>query len=102
MKFTNSKYLTIQDLQSEEYKAVKEEIKGYKEKEFIENLAIYSINGTNTNKEILKIESVEIVKDHDIIVPWVSLIARDSNNFYQISMSFYDCSNNFTITFSRK
>lgn len=102
MKFKTSEYLTVADLKSEDYKALKEQLKAYKEKDFINDICIYSINNTNTNKEILKIESVEIVKDNDIIIPWVNLIARDNDNFYEISMNFYDCSNNFTVTFSRK
>ena len=101
MKFTTSKYLTIADLETQEYKDLQRELKETKLKDFQEGICIANI-GQKGNKAIINIESVEIVMNHGRIIPWVKLLARDCDNFYEISMNYWNSEDNFTITYGRK
>jgi hypothetical protein len=93
-KFTVSDYLTIAETKSEEFLTEKRILQEMTERDFLEFLPI--------SGRLLKLEKVELVKDHNRIIPWVDFYEEDYGTIRRVSCEYYDRTNSFIQVFERK
>lgn len=103
MKFLINENLSLADLKTQTFKDVKKELKAYKLADFIKDISVHVFyTGYRGKKEILKIVKIEIIKNHGLIIPWVDLIAKDFDNYFEISCNFYNCAEYAVNVYSRQ